>query len=372
MTSNQKIPLPFIQVSITDSFWAPRILANRTRGLDAVYQQLEATGRLAAYDLDWTPESGQPAPHVFWDSDVAKWLEGACLSLMSHPDETLRRRVESVVDRILSAQGEDGYLNPHFTVVNPEGRWTNLRDKHELYCAGHLLEAAIAHHRATDDPRFLDAVRRYIDLIGRTFGNGENQLPGYPGHEELELALMELYHHTGETEALKLAKYFIDQRGQQPHYFDREAQQRGENPADYWAGSHAYTQSHQPVREQQEVVGHAVRGMYLYSAMADLAKETGDPELLTALKTLWHDLTTRKLYLTGGIGSSGGNEGFTTQYDLPNRDAYAETCAAIGLIFWAHRMLQLELDSRYSDVMERALYNGMLSGVSLGGDQFLL
>lgn len=370
MTSTLRTPIPFNQVSITDSFWAPRILANRTRGLDAVYRQLETTGRLAAYDLDWTPESGQPAPHVFWDSDVAKWLEGACLSLMSFPDEPLRRRVDSVVDRILSAQGEDGYLNPHFTVVNPEGRWTNLRDMHELYCAGHLLEAAIAHHRATGDPRFLNAIRRYIDLIGTTFGPEETQLPGFPGHEELELALMKLYRHTGDPETLKLARYFIDQRGQQPHYFDWEVSQRGEDPADYRAGSHTYTQSHQPVREQREVTGHAVRAMYLYSAMADLAKETGDPELLAALKALWHDLVTHKLYLTGGIGSSRGNEGFTTPYDLPNRDAYAETCAAIGLVFWAHRMLQLELDSRFSDVMERALYNGVLSGVSLSGDRF--
>jgi DUF1680 family protein len=370
MNFTQRTPVPFDQVSITDAFWAPRILANRTRGLDAVYHQLEATGRLAAYDLDWTPESDQPAPHVFWDSDIAKWLEGACLSLMTYPDNALRKRVDAVVDRLLAAQGEDGYLNPHFTVVEPEGRWTNLRDKHELYCAGHLLEAAIAHHRATGDKRFLDAIRRYIALIGHTFGPGEGQRPGYPGHEELELALVKLYRHTGDAEALELAQYFIDQRGQKPPYFDWEARQRGEDPEEYWAKGHAYTQSHKPVRDQRKVVGHAVRGMYLYSAMADLARETGDRQLYDVLKALWDDLTSHKLYLTGGIGSSGKNEGFTKPYDLPNRDAYAETCAAIGLVFWAHRMLQLELNSRYADVMERALYNGVLSGVSLSGDRF--
>jgi uncharacterized protein len=370
MKTIHRSPLPFNQVSIIDSFWAPRILANHTRGLDAVYRHLETTGRLAAYDLDWTPESDLPTPHVFWDSDVAKWLEGACNSLMTHPDEALRCRVDAVVTRILSAQGEDGYLNPHFSVVEPEGRWINLRDKHELYCAGHLLEAAIAYHRATGDSQFLNAIQKYIDLIGHTFGPNEGQLPGYPGHEELELALIKLYRHTNDLETLKLAKYFIDQRGQQPHYFDWEARQRNEDPADYWAKSHTYTQSHKPVREQREVVGHAVRGMYLYSAMADIAREIGDPKLVTALNALWNDLTTHKLYLTGGIGSSSSNEGYTTPYDLPNRDAYAETCAAIGLVFWAHRMLQLELDSRYADVMERALYNGVLSGVSLSGDRF--
>ena len=370
MDSPQRKPLPFTQIQIRDAFWAPRQAANREQGLDAVYQQLESTGRLKAYDLDWTPGSDQPEPHVFWDSDVAKWLEGACASLITHPDDALRARVDQVVSRILSAQGKDGYLNPHFTVVEPKARWTNLRDKHELYCAGHLIEAAIAHHRATDEPHFLNGIRHYADLIDHTFGPGEGQRHGYPGHQELELALIKLYRHTGENRYLDLARYFIDERGQPPHFFDIEARQRGEDPADYWAKTHAYTQSHLPVREQQEIVGHAVRGMYLYSAMADLAAELNDPTLVKSLQTLWKDLTNHKLYLTGGIGPSQANEGFTTRYDLPNREAYAETCAAIGLIFWASRMLHLDLDSRYADVMEHALYNGMLSGVSLSGDRF--
>jgi len=370
MDQPNRIPVPFPQVTITDAFWAPRQAANRDHGLWAVYQQLQATGRIAAYNLDWQPGSDQPQPHVFWDSDVAKWLEGACYSLITHPDPALKAEVEHVVDRILSAQQPDGGINPYFTVVAPQDRWTNLRDRHELYCAGHLIEAAIAHHQATGDPRFLHAIRRYADLIDRKFGPDDDQIHGYPGHEELEFALIKLYRHTGEKHYLEKARYFIEERGREPHYFDLEARARGEaenrpapRPLEYW-------QAHKPVREQTEVVGHAVRAMYMYSAMADLAYETQDPSLLVTLRTLWHDLTSKKMYLTGGIGSSGSNEGFTQAYHLPNHDAYAETCAAIGLIFWAQRMLQLDLQSTYADVMERALYNGMLSGISLHGDRF--
>jgi uncharacterized protein len=366
----QRKPVLFEKVEIEDAFWAPRMRANRERGLEAVYQQLVKTGRLAAYDLDWEPGSDQPQPHVFWDSDVAKWVEGVCYSLINHPDENLREKMERVVDKILSAQGEDGYLNPHFTVVEPEKRWSNLRDKHELYCAGHLIEAAIAHHHATGDRRFVDGIERYADRIGWVFGPDQGKNRGYPGHEELELALVKLYRHTEKRKYLDLASYFIEERGQSPHYFDAEARMRGEDPGEYWAKNHAYTQSHQPVREQRVVVGHAVRAMYLYSGMASLAAETGDASLLETLQALWEDLTKHKLYLTGGIGPSRENEGFVGDYDLPNREAYAETCAAIGLVFWAHRMLHLELDSQYADVMERVLYNGLLSGVSLSGDRF--
>lgn len=370
MAQTNLIPLPFTQVTITDAFWAPRQAVNRERGLWAVFEQLQATGRIAAYNLDWHPGSNKPKPHVFWDSDVAKWLEGACYSLLSHPDAALQEKVEYVVDRILSAQQPDGGINPYFSVVAPQDRWTNLRDRHELYCAGHLIEAAIAHHQATGDPRFLNGIRRYADLIDRKFGPGEDQIHGYPGHEELELALVKLYRHTGEKRYLDKARYFIEERGREPHYFDREAQARGEKSPDNGPGAYAYYQAHRPVREQTEVVGHAVRAMYLYSAVADIAFETQDPSLLEPLRMLWGDLTGVKMYLTGGIGSSGSNEGFTEPYDLPNEAAYAETCAAIGLIFWAHRMLQIDLRSVYADVMERALYNGMLSGISLWGDRF--
>ena len=370
LPNHKRTPVPFTQVSIQDAFWRPRMAANRERGLVAVYQQLKETGRLAAYDLDWQPGQDRPAPHVFWDSDVAKWIEGACYSLMTHPDQELLGWVEDVVDRILSAQGEDGYINPHFTVVDPGSRWTNLRDKHELYCAGHLIEAAIAHHQATGDERFLLAMQRYADLIDRTFGPGEEQMRGYPGHEELELALIRLYRHTREKRYLDLARFFIEERGRTPLYFETEAKNRGESQAVKWQEGLAHYQAHRPIREQRQVVGHAVRAMYLYCGVTDLAAETGDEELQAVLQTLWEDLTHHKVYLTGGIGPSPTNEGFTKPYDLPNRDAYAETCAAIGLVFWAQRMLNLDLDSRYADIMERALYNGMLSGVSLEGDRF--
>lgn len=363
-------PISFEKVSIEDDFWALRLAANRERGLPAVYDQLVQTGRIDAYHLNWRPDSDQPKPHIFWDSDVAKWVEGACCSLLTHPDPDLRSKVEDVVDRILSAQCEDGMINPYFTVVEPEGRWRNLRDKHELYCAGHLIEAAIDYHKATGNRRFLDAMERYVALIGETFGREKGKIPGYPGHEEIELALVKLYKHTGKKTYLDLAKYFLEERGRTPHYFESEAKQRGENPEDYWAKTHAYTQSHVPLRQQKEVVGHAVRAMYLYSAGADLAAETGDVDLFATLKTVWKDLTSHKMYLTGGIGSSSANEGFTSSYDLPNRTAYAETCASIGLAFWAHRMLQIDLDGQYGDVLERVLYNGLLSGVSLDGDQF--
>ena len=333
------------------------------------YQQCQDTGRIAAFKLDWKP-GRLPAPHIFWDSDVAKWIEAASYSLAGHPDARLEARLDEVTARVAASQQPDGYLNSHFSAVEPEKRWTNLRDWHELYCAGHLAEAGVAHFQATGKRTLLDVVCRYADHIGRVFGTGPGQKRGYPGHPELELALVKLYRVTGERRYLDLSQYFVDERGRQPHYFDQEALARGEDPAAYWAKTHAYTQSHLPVREQRQVTGHAVRAMYLYSAMADLAGETGDAGLLAAGLALWDHLCTRNLYLTGGIGPSRNNEGFTHDYDLPNETAYAETCAAIGLVFWNHRLLQLEGDGRYADTLERALYNGVLSGVSLSGDLF--
>jgi DUF1680 family protein len=233
-----------------------------------------------------------------------------------------------------------------------------------------MIEAAVAHYQATGKRVLLDVMRRYAETIGSVFGSNEGQKRGYPGHEEIELALVKLYRVTGEQQFLDLSRYFVDERGKQPHYFDQEALERGDDPKKYWARTHAYNQSHVPVREQSEVVGHAVRAMYLYTAMADLAAETGDPDLLAALERLWDDLTQHKLYLTGGIGPSRLNEGFTANFDLPNESAYAETCAAVGLVFWAHRMAQLNCDRRYTDVLERALYNGTISGISLDGERF--
>ncbi len=271
---------------------------------------------------------------------------------------------------IEAAQQPDGYLNIHFTVVNPEGRWTNLRDLHELYCAGHLMEAAVAYYEGTGKRKLLDVMCRYADYIGTVFGPRKGQKRGYPGHEEIELALVKLYRATGEERYLALSKFFVDERGRKPHYYDREAVARGDDPKAYWASGYDYCQAHLPVREQTTVEGHSVRAMYLYSGMADVGAETGDRKLLAACRRLWRNMTERRMYVTGGIGSTHQGERFTVDYDLPNETAYAETCAAIGLVFWAHRMLQVERHGRYADAMERALYNGVASGISLDGRRF--
>jgi DUF1680 family protein len=362
-------PVPFTQVTITDGFWAPRLETNRSATLPIEYEQCRATGRLEAFKLNWRPGQ-EPVPHIFWDSDVAKWIEAASYSLSTHPDARLAALLDEVAALVASAQQPDGYLNTHYTVVEPGRRWSNLRDRHELYCAGHLIEASVAHYQATGRRILLDAACRYADTIGGVFGRGAGQKRGYPGHEEIELALVKLYRATGEGRYLALSQYFVDERGRQPHYYDEEARARGEDPGAYWAKTYAYVQAHKPVREQERVLGHAVRAMYLYSAMADLAGETGDVSLLQACQRLWRHLVTRNLYLTGGIGPSSHNEGFSGDYDLPNETAYAETCAAVGLVFWSHRLLQLTGDGGYADVMERALYNGALSGVSLDGTRF--
>lgn len=369
-------PVPFRHVTIDDRFWSPRQEINRAHTIPFQYLQCRQTGRIEALKLRWRP-GDEPVPHIFWDSDVAKWLEAASDSLATHPDPALDSLVDDTIALLASAQQPDGYLNTYYTVVKPGQRWSDLRDAHELYCAGHLIEAGVAHFEATGKRSLLDVVSRYADYIESVFGPEPGQKRGYCGHEEIELALVKLYRATGEGRYLRLAKYFVDERGRTPYYFDLEAAERG-GPGFYESNlsrgtlraSRQYNQTHKPVREQDEAVGHAVRAMYLYSAMADLAGETGDETLLLACKRLWDHLTSKRLYVTGGIGSSAQNEGFTADYDLPNETAYAETCAAVGLVFWSHRMAQLERDARYVDVLERALYNGVISGVSLDGKRF--
>ena len=290
---------------------------------------------------------------------------------MSHRrDADIEAKIDAIVDDLARAQSPDGYLNCWYNGREPDKRWTNLRDNHELYNAGHLLEGAIAYFRATGRRRFLDVMERYIDHIAATFGRGPGQKRGYDGHQEIELALVKLYRLTGDRRRLDLAAYFIDERGRQPHYFTEEAIARGEDPAAFWAGTYEYNQSHLPVREQTKMVGHAVRAMYMASAMADLALELDDPGLKRACEALWRDVTTAQMYVTAGLGPKESNEGFTEPYDLPNETAYAETCASVALIFWAQRMLHLDLDGAYADVMERALYNGALSGLSREGTHF--
>ncbi|MCC7449665.1 MAG: glycoside hydrolase family 127 protein [Anaerolineae bacterium] len=362
------IPVPFTAVVIDDQFWSPRIKTNREQTIPLQYQICKDTGRIDAFKLDWQP--GQKPIHIFWDSDVAKWIEAASYSLATHPDPKLDALLDDVIARMASAQQPDGYLNTHYLTVSKGKRWTNLRDNHELYCAGHLTEAAVAHFQATGKRTLLDVICRYINYIDTVFGPGPNQKRGYCGHQEIELALVKLYRATGNERYLKLSQFFIDERGQQPHYFDIEARARGEDPKDFWAKTYEYNQSIVPTREQIKITGHAVRAMYFFSAMADLAGELGDESLLRTCERLWDDLTSKRMYITGGIGPSRHNEGFTRDYDLPNETAYAETCAAIGVVLWNHRMLQLDCDSRYADVMERALYNGVISGVALNGRTF--
>ncbi|MFB9377031.1 glycoside hydrolase family 127 protein [Kineococcus gynurae] len=359
-----------------DAFWAPRIETVRRRTLPAQRDQFDRVGHLRA--LAGTPAPGDAAPHVFWDSDVAKWIEAASYSLAAHPDPELEARVDEVVAVLAAAQRPDGYLNTYYTTVDPAGRFTDLRDAHELYCAGHLIEAGVAHHAATGRTTLLDVVRRYADLVERTFGTGPGQLRGYDGHEEIELALVKLARATGEERYLRLAAYFVDERGREPYFFDEEARRRGTPGwfAEHFAGvehpgrTREYLQAHVPVRDQHEAVGHAVRAMYLYSAMTDLAAGTGDASLLRACRRLWDHLATTRTYVTGGIGSSAANEGFTRDFDLPSETAYAETCAAIGLVMWAQRMLTVDRDRRYGDALERTLYNAVLSGLSADGEEF--
>lgn len=361
--------VPHDRVTIEGGFWGPRLATNRAVTIPTIHQRLREAGHLDALRLAWRPGDPNP-PHIFWESDLAKWLEAGSYSLATHPDPALDATVDETIALLAGAQQPDGYLNAHFTVVEPDARWTNLRDKHELYCAGHLIEAAVAHHAATGKRTLLDIARRYADYIADVFGPGEGQRRGYCGHQELELALVRLYRTTGAERYLNLARFFIDERGRQPHSFDREARERGEDPAAFAQGTYEYNQSHRPVREQDTAVGHAVRLMYQLCAMADLAHETGDATLLAACERLFASATERRMYVTGGLGSSARNEGFTADYDLPNETAYAETCAAIGLFLVAGRLLRFQGDGRYADVMERVLYNGILSGISLDGTRF--
>lgn len=366
----QLTPVPFVNVAFDDEFWAPRLMANRTVTIPHVYRQCEATGRISAFDLNFQRPVPSPVVLIFGDADAATWLEAASYSLATHPDPDLETLADRLAEKIIHAQQPDGYLNTHFIAVQPDMRWRNLRDWHELYCAGHLIEAAVAYFQATGNGKLLEASCRYADLIDATFGREPGKKRGYCGHPEIELALVKLFHSTGNHRYLNLATYFVDERGTQPHYFDWEARQRGEDPADFWAKTYEYCQAHVPVREQTKVVGHAVRAMYLYSAMADLAHENDDVSLREACERLHENLVTKRMYLTAGIGSTRRNEGFSQDYDLPDETAYNETCATIGLILWNHRMLHFTGERKYADVIERALYNGFLSGVSLDGARF--
>jgi DUF1680 family protein len=344
--------VPFTQVKVHDQFWAPRIATNREKSLAHNIKWCEQTGRISNFAKAAGLIPGKFEGIYFNDSDVYKVLEGAAYSLADRRDPGLEKTVDEIIAKIAAAQQPNGYLNTYFTLVAPEKRWTELQSKHEMYCGGHMIEAAVAHYRATGKRTFLDVAVKFANHLLDTFGPDKRH--EIDGHEEIELALVKLYQVTNDERYAKLAQFFIDIHG--------DASQR--------SLFGPYCQDHMPVREQSEIVGHAVRAMYLYSGVADVASLSGDRALVAAMDRLWHDVVERKLYVTGGIGARHAGEAFGDPYELPNRTAYCETCAAIGLALWAHRLNLMHSDAQYADVLERTLYNGILSGVGLDGEKF--
>ncbi len=372
MRSTLIAKVSFTAVKLTGGMWKRLMDTNRERTLPAQYEQCRTTGRLDALKLKW--KKGCEQPHIFWDSDIAKWIEAAAYTLASHADPALERRVDRAIRDIEHSQMEDGYFNSFYQQFAIDQRWTNLRGGHELYCAGHLMEAAVAYWQATGKRRLLDVMVRFADHIDGTFGRKRGQIRGYPGHPEIELGLVRLYEATQEERYLALAEYFVNERGKfspgTRHHFRRESIACNENQADFNITRLEYNQSYLPIRRQTDVKGHAVRALYLFSGVADVAAHTGDATLLRACKTLWKNLVTRRMAIIGGVGPRQQNEGMTSDYDLPAEGAYLETCAAIALVFWAHRFFLATGDSETIDIMERALYNGTISGVGRHGDAF--
>lgn len=312
---------------------------------------------------------------VFQDTDFSKWIEAAAYSLIQHPDAELEKTADEAIDIVCAAQLDNGYLDTYYIINGMDKAFTNLKDHHELYCLGHFIEGAVAYYQATGKDKLLKAACRFADYVADYFGPEEGKCKGYPGHEIAEMALVRLYQITNEKKYLELSRFFLEQRGTQPKYFELEDAKRAEEEGrsfkpDKDPMSYSYYQAHKKVQAQDEAVGHAVRAVYLYSGMADVARLTKDEEMFAACERLWNNITREKLYITGGIGATHMGEAFSFPFDLPNDTAYSETCAAIGLAFFARRMLQLKADSKYADVMEQALYNTVLSGMALDGKSF--
>lgn len=377
MTSPTCLALP--KIRFERGFLAGR--ARLVRDVVIPYQWEALNDRLPGAERSGTVNNFQIAAgekegkfHGFWfqDSDLAKWIEAASFRLATHPDAALDAELDTIIATIAKAQQPDGYLDTYVQLVEPDKKWANLFEFHELYIAGHFIEAGVAHFEATGKRTLLAIVAKLADMIGRTFGPGAGQIPGYCGHEEIELALVKLARATGEKRHAQLAAYFVNQRGQAPLYFEAEAKRLGfaKLPVYFHADRWDYLQAGRPVRDLVDPIGHSVRMMYLATAMADLALTLPDESLRKACEKLWGNLTRYHLYLTGGVGSEWNGEKFAERYDLPNDRAYAESCAGIGLVFWARRMLDLELRGAYADVMERALYNNVLAGMALDGKTF--
>ncbi len=356
-------PVPASAVELNDSFWEPRRRINREETLASQFQKLEESGcfnnfRRASGQI----EGGFHGGFCFMDSDVYKWLEAACATLGTHPTPELETMVETATELIEAAQQSDGYLNTYFMFERAGERWTNLRDLHEMYCAGHFIQAAVAHYRATGSTRLLVVARKVADNICDTFGpTSEGKRLGTCGHPEIEMALVELYRATGEKRYLDEALFLVDMRGQNPSVC-----YLGDEPT---KGS-SYHQDHVPYRELEDVTGHAVRMLYLAAGVADIVLETGEEELRAAMEKQWDNMTTKRLYITGGLGARYEGEAFGKDYELPSERAYTETCAAIASVMWNFRLLQLQPNARYADLMEHTLYNAVLPGLSLDGGHY--
>ncbi|NJP41125.1 glycoside hydrolase family 127 protein [Oscillospiraceae bacterium HV4-5-C5C] len=353
---NSSQPVKLEQVQLTHGFWQKRQTLNRQVSVPNVYQRFAESGRFEAFRFNW--KQGQPnQPHIFWESDAAKWIESASYLLQEQRDPALEAQVDEIVELIQAHQEPGGYFNIYFTVCEPQQRFKRRTD-HELYDAGHLIEAAVAYAEATGKETFLRLMCHYADYIETVFKTDHQTAFYTPGHEEIELALVKLWQYTGERRYLELSKWFVEERGRHPEettYPDRRPN---------------YDQHHLPVRQQTTAEGHAVRALYLYTAMADLARAYQDQSLQDACVRLFDNITQRRMYITGGIGSAREGEAFTIDYDLPNLTAYTESCAAIGLMLFSWRLLQLRPESRFADAFERAMYNGFISGISLDGKAF--
>ncbi|MFP4026500.1 MAG: glycoside hydrolase family 127 protein [Candidatus Brocadiia bacterium] len=345
-------PVPVSSVQLNDEFWAPRLRTNREVTIPDQFRSIEESGRLDNLRRAGGLADGKFEGIYFNDSDIYKWLEAACWEFAREPDDELKQKIEQTVSIIEQAQEDDGYLNSYFTLMSPDKRWENLRDRHELYCAGHMIQAAVAHHRATSSDRMLNVACRFADLICDVFGPGEDQRKGAAGHPEIEMALVELYRTTGNERYLEQARFQVSCRGKGV------------------AGGDVYHQDHIPIAEMTRMVGHAVRAVYLNAGVTDIYTETGAESFITALNKMWKNMVTRQMYVTGSLGSRYKGEAFGRDYELPNERAYAESCAAIASIMWNWRMLMLEGDAKYAEVLERILYNGFLSSISLDGTRY--
>jgi DUF1680 family protein len=375
--SRRMSPLPLNQIRVTDPFWSrwQRVVAEKS--LPAQFEELENTDRFGNLRRAAGNGSGPQTGFFFNDSDVYKWLEAAAYSFANYPSEVLREQIDTAIQVVLEAQEESGYVNSFIQLNHPDMKLRNLGAVHEMYCAGHLIEAGVGLFECMGDRRILDAGIKFADYLRSIFGPDKRR--GYPGHEEIELALVRLAKTTGKSEYRDFARYLVEERGRRPTVFEGELQDPAAqallpghknmvSAGGVYDGE--YSQDHAPIREHDKVVGHAVRAMYLYTAAAELAQDRSDEPLEHALIASWDNLTRRRMYITGGVGPCSSNEGFSTDFDLPNLSAYAETCAACGLIFWGQSMLESTGSSQYADIVERALYNGLISGISLDGTKY--